>query len=53
MRGQLRTLIYGLVMIVIGVALILEPPGTLETVGYIVVLVVMASLIVRERTANR
>ena len=53
MSGQLRTLIYGVVMIVIGVALVFETPGTVETIGYVVVLVVMAALIARERTARR
>ena len=39
MRNQLRMVVAGVVSVVIIVAWIVEPPGTLEGVGYAVVLV--------------
>jgi hypothetical protein len=42
-------LVFGVVAVVIVVAFIAEPPGTVESIGLAVVLVVMLSLISRER----
>lgn len=53
MRGELRTLVYGLAIVLIVVALFVEPPGTAGTVGYAIVLATMVLLIVRERRAKR
>jgi hypothetical protein len=53
MRGQLRLIVFSAVAIVIVVTLFAEPPGTVETVGLVVVLATMLLLIVRERTRPR
>ncbi len=49
MRGPLRILIAGIVIVVIGGDLILETPGTIESVGLVLVLVAMLIVIVQER----
>jgi len=52
-RSELRTFIFGVVIVLILAVLIFEPPGTLAAVGYAVVLVTMVLSIVRERRAKR
>lgn len=49
MRGPLRIAIAGIVIVVIGVALIVETPGTVESVGLVIVLVAMLIVIFQER----
>ena len=46
-------IVFYLVTVVIVVALIFEPPGTVEGVGLAVVLVTMLVLILRERRKGR
>ncbi len=53
MRNQLRMVVLGAVSVVIVVAWIVEPPGTVEGVGLAVVLVTMLWLIARERKKLR
>jgi Flp pilus assembly protein TadB len=53
MRSQLRMVVLGVVSVVIVVAWIVEPPGTVEGVGLAVVLVTMLWLIARERKKPR
>jgi hypothetical protein len=53
MRGQLRMLLFGVVVVLIAVSAIVEPPGTATAIGDAVVLVVILSLIVRERRRAR
>lgn len=48
MRGQLRMILAGVVFIVIGVALIVEPPGTVGGIGFAIVLVAMLVVVVQE-----
>jgi Flp pilus assembly protein TadB len=52
MRGQLRMIAFGVVIVVIVVAFIVESPGTVEILG-LVVLITMILLIVRERRQTR
>jgi hypothetical protein len=52
-RHQLRIAVCGIVILVIALASIFEPPGTTEAIGYAVVLVVMLLLIRREMHAGR
>jgi hypothetical protein len=49
MRSQLRLVVCGVVIIVIAVASIVEPPGLIEAVGYIVVVAAMLAVVQRER----
>jgi hypothetical protein len=49
MRGQLRMIIAALVIVVIVVASILEPPGLGQGIGYAAVVLVMILVILRER----
>jgi carbon starvation protein CstA len=48
MRGRLRVVICSVVLAVIVVAWIAEPPGGTEQVGYAVVAAAMVGVIVRE-----
>jgi len=48
-RSQTRMLVFAVVIILIAVASILEPPGSLQAVGYAVVVVVILAFMVRER----
>ncbi len=48
-RGQLRMIVAVLVIMVIAASLILETPGTVETVGLAVVAAAMLLIIVQER----
>jgi hypothetical protein len=50
-RHQLRIAVCGIVILVIALASIFEPPGTVEAIGYAVVLIVMLFLIRRELSA--
>jgi hypothetical protein len=52
-RHQTRIAVCGIVIVVIALASIFEPPGTVEAIGYAVVLVVMLLLIRREMRASR
>src|SRR6185437_3772090 len=47
-RHQVRITVCGIVILVIALASIFEPPGTTEAIGYAVVLIVMLFLIRRE-----
>jgi Flp pilus assembly protein TadB len=49
MRSRLRIVVFGVVIIVIGLASIVESPGTAEAVVFAVVLVTLLLRIVRER----
>jgi hypothetical protein len=49
MRSQLRMIVFGVVIAVIVLGFIVESPGTVEGVGFAVVLVTMVLLILRER----
>jgi hypothetical protein len=51
-RHQLRMIVLAVVAVVILAALILEPPGTVEGVGYAVALLAMILVILRERRAR-
>jgi EamA domain-containing membrane protein RarD len=53
MRSQLRTIVAGVVIVVIGVALLVETPGTVESIGFVVVVLAMILVIVRERRGAR
>ena len=53
MRGQLRTIVAAVVIVVIGVAFFVETPGTVEGVGLAVVLLAMILVILRERRSPR
>jgi hypothetical protein len=48
MRGQLRMTLAGIVFVVIGVALIVEPPGTAGGIGLAIVLVAMLVVVLQE-----
>jgi len=48
-RSQTRMLVFAVVIILIAVASILEPPRSLQAVGYAVVVVVILAFMVRER----
>ncbi|HEY4427778.1 MAG TPA: hypothetical protein VGN08_06200 [Solirubrobacteraceae bacterium] len=52
-RSRTRMTVFGVVIVIIAVASILEPPGVVEGVGYAVVVVVMVSLLLRERRRRR
>jgi hypothetical protein len=53
-RGQLRTIVFSVVIVVIVLAVIVEPlGGTVESVGLAVVLVTMLVLILRELRKTR
>ena len=52
-RHQVRITVCGIVILVIALASIFEPPGTTEAIGYAVVLIVMLFLIRREMRAAR
>jgi hypothetical protein len=54
MRSQLRTIVFSVVLVVIVLAVIIEPlGGTVESVGLAIVLVTMIALILRERRKAR
>jgi hypothetical protein len=53
MRSHLRIVVFGVVIIVIGIASIVESPGAGEAVVFAVVLVAMILLIARERKNPR
>jgi hypothetical protein len=48
-RSQIRTIVAGVVIVLIAAALIFETPGTVGLVGMAVVLASMVLLIVQER----
>ena len=43
----------GIAIVAIALATIFEPPGTVEGIGYAVVLVVLVLLVIREMRAKR
>jgi hypothetical protein len=49
MRRQLRMILFGVVIALIAVGAIVEPPGTAAAVGDAVILAVIVALVVRER----
>jgi hypothetical protein len=49
MRGPLRMTVAGAVILVIVLALILETPGTVASVGLVIVLLAMVLVILQER----
>ncbi len=51
MRDQLRMIVCGVVLVVIAIASIIEPPGVIEGIGY--ALVIAAMLIVIQRARKR
>jgi EamA domain-containing membrane protein RarD len=53
MRDQLRMIVCGVVILIIAVASIAEPPGTVQSIGYAVVIVAMMIVIQRERKRLR
>jgi Flp pilus assembly protein TadB len=53
MPDQLRMIVCGIVLIVIAVASIIEPPGAIQRIGYIIVIVAMLVVIQRERKRLR
>ena len=52
-RSQLRMIVFGVVFIVVAVALIVEPPGQLGDLVLAAVLVIMLQVILRERRKPR
>jgi hypothetical protein len=52
-RTQARMLVFGVVLLLISVALIFEPPGGVEGIGYAVVIVAILAAILRERRRSR
>jgi hypothetical protein len=52
-RQQLRMGIFAVVVVVIGIALLVEPPGVVGGLGYAVVLVAIIASILRERRRPR
>jgi hypothetical protein len=53
MRGQLRTIVAGVVIVVIAASLFVESPGAVEGVALAVVVVAMMLVILRERRNPR
>jgi hypothetical protein len=49
MRSQARHILYGVVIVLIALASIIEPPGTVEAIGYAVVIVALLAAVLRER----
>jgi len=49
MRGHLRTIVAGVVIVVIAVSLFVESPGAVEGVALAAVVVAMMLVILRER----
>ncbi len=52
-RSQLRIAVCSLGILVIALAAIFEPPGTVGAIGYLVVVVVLILLVLRERSRLR
>jgi Flp pilus assembly protein TadB len=53
MRSKLRTVVCGVVAVIIVIAWVAEPPGTVEAVGLAVVFVAMILVVLREIRASR
>jgi hypothetical protein len=53
MRGQLRLIVCVVVIVVIAITSILEPPSLTQGVGFGLVVVAMVTVIVRERNKPR
>ena len=52
MRGQLRIIVAALVIAVIAIAAVIEPPGLAGAVGYALVVAAMVLVLVRERARS-
>jgi hypothetical protein len=52
-RARLRLVLFSVVVIVIGVASIVETPGTTEGIGYAVVILALVLIVARERRSAR
>ena len=53
MRAQIRLIVCGVVVVVIAVATIVEPPGTAATILYVLVIMSMVLTIYRELAKRR
>jgi hypothetical protein len=53
MRARLRIVVAGAVIVVIGLALAVETPGTIETAGLLIVLLAMILVVVQEARRGR
>lgn len=53
MRGQLRMVVAGIVIIVIAAASIVEPPGTLQGIGFAIVVLAMLLVVLQEWRRSR
>jgi hypothetical protein len=53
MRGQLRMIVCVVVIVVLAVTAIIEPPTLVEGLGYLIVAAVMVTVIDRERKKMR
>lgn len=49
MRSRVRHIAYGVVLVLIALASIIEPPGGVEGVGYAIVIVAILIAFARER----